>query len=753
MEGGFKVPHIIPQDLLLIQELIGVSLPPVPLQPTAPQAQTEEQKNPDAKDISSSGSEDSDDDAEGEKADASEEEIAADLIPSTITDDDDLGLGGKIESKALSGPSDSDSDSESISSEEEKEQKEGAKHPTQKADADADADDDEDDALLNTTSGTYFQTKHEVQEANITVPDTDEVGPDEVLERVGEVMNILDRVAIVRGLPSEALNRASDRALDSDTLLVFGDRKVMGYIYETFGPTSQPLYQVKFNSAYPLNPERVQEGREVFHVPARSRFVFVNQIKAIKGSDASNMHDEEPADDELEFSDDEQEAAWKSRLKRKRGESRARSVASSRQATPNPSFMRDQELADEGFFSRNAYDEHGPYDIDYSSPGPSSSRPAPIPYDDPYGDAYTAPDIVDPESKAANTATATAESGSGSVESKSSYDHGRRADRGYERSEGYGRGGGRDRNRDRRGRERDSHRDGHRDRGRGRGRGGGGGGGGGGRGPQQRYGNADHSHSQDRNTRSVSPTSLAIARATGQGYPGLESQNQNQNRQYLPQHQDPAGYSPVTGWGYGQQAPYQQQHYGYGMQQQYQHQHHTAYHGHVGYDVNVNMNMNVPGAAPFVQPHINPRFMSAFTMGMPGQHSTSYAQPPPIQMQQHQHYSNSLSQSASTQHGSAPHPGVVPPTGSKWAAASPVQERSSSSLPQANLRTLASKILGEKRRVISHAYVTRVICPSINIGGEVPQFWGTCEDEKASNSAELQSNEVDANKYFEGSLL
>jgi H/ACA ribonucleoprotein complex non-core subunit NAF1 len=39
----------------------------------------------------------------------------------------------------------------------------------------------------------------------------------------------------------------------------------------------------------------------------------------LKGSDASNVHDEEPADDELEFSDDEAEAAYRSHLKRKCG--------------------------------------------------------------------------------------------------------------------------------------------------------------------------------------------------------------------------------------------------------------------------------------------------------------------------------------------------------------------------------------------------------------------------------------------------
>jgi H/ACA ribonucleoprotein complex non-core subunit NAF1 len=86
-------------------------------------------------------------------------------------------------------------------------------------------------------------------------------------------------------------------------------------IFETFGPTQQPMYQVKFNSAYPLDPEKVQVSRAVFHVPQRSRFIFVSQVKKLKGSDASNVHDEEPADDELEFSDDEAEAAWKSAKK------------------------------------------------------------------------------------------------------------------------------------------------------------------------------------------------------------------------------------------------------------------------------------------------------------------------------------------------------------------------------------------------------------------------------------------------------
>lgn len=41
----------------------------------------------------------------------------------------------------------------------------------------------------------------------------------------------------------------------------------------------------------------------------------MNELKRFKGSDASNVHDEEPAEYELEFSDDEEEAAHKARLK------------------------------------------------------------------------------------------------------------------------------------------------------------------------------------------------------------------------------------------------------------------------------------------------------------------------------------------------------------------------------------------------------------------------------------------------------
>ena len=90
--------------------------------------------------------------------------------------------------------------------------------------------DDDEDAVPIASSGTYFHTKHEIAETDIVIPKVNRIDPDEVLEKVGEVMNIVDRIVIIKGNPSNMLNRGSDRALDSDTLLVFNDRTVMGYV-------------------------------------------------------------------------------------------------------------------------------------------------------------------------------------------------------------------------------------------------------------------------------------------------------------------------------------------------------------------------------------------------------------------------------------------------------------------------------------------------------------------------------------------
>ena len=62
--------------------------------------------------------------------------------------------------------------------------------------------------------------------------------------------------------------------------------------------------------------------------------------------------------------------------------------SSSKLGTPIPSRMHDQDLKDEDLSfepSSNPYDGYGPYDMDFTA---SVTRPPPVPYDDPYSDVY-----------------------------------------------------------------------------------------------------------------------------------------------------------------------------------------------------------------------------------------------------------------------------------------------------------------------------------------------------------------------------
>ncbi|PIL31357.1 hypothetical protein GSI_06056 [Ganoderma sinense ZZ0214-1] len=318
---SFAVPSSIPQDLQLIQDILG-DLPSTHISPKVQQPLQEHASS---------------DDEHGTDSDTdSEKEVEADIL-GHVEDGD----GAPSEST-----SDSDSSNDSDSEPEEGEEPD-AQRPKQKQSRIA--DDDDEDGEQAATSEAQVRTKNELVDLYIAVPEVSQVGPDERLEKVGEIMSIVNNVVIVKGVPSPIANRGSEKALDSETLLVSEDRNVLGYIFETFGPTSEPLYQIKFNSKWPLDVEKVQVGRPVFHVPEKSHYVFVQQLRHLKGSDASNVHDEEPGEDELEFSDDEAEAAHKRSHAQRREQQRFRagSVVSSRHATPVPSFMKDQDMIDD----------------------------------------------------------------------------------------------------------------------------------------------------------------------------------------------------------------------------------------------------------------------------------------------------------------------------------------------------------------------------------------------------------------------
>jgi len=196
---------------------------------------------------------------------------------------------------------------------------------------------------------TYVPSAHEVPPEAVPIPPLPDPStlPSDPLIKVGEIINVLPDTVIIRGGLAVTASERKDAALDEGSLLLFSDRTPLGYVFETFGPTSLPHYVVRIDgkaiaeaqeaSENPVKEEEttnqpnpapytssqsyipsqtlISVSQSVYHIPSLSNFVFTSALARMKGSDASNIHDEEPAEHELEFSDDEAEAAYKRQLR------------------------------------------------------------------------------------------------------------------------------------------------------------------------------------------------------------------------------------------------------------------------------------------------------------------------------------------------------------------------------------------------------------------------------------------------------
>lgn len=157
------------------------------------------------------------------------------------------------------------------------------------------------------------RTANERVEEVIPKPDI-EVTADMKIEILGLVEATVESTVVVKAKTS-----GDYQVLESGSVLCLADRTVVGVVSETLGRVEQPLYTIRFtNDAAIEEAGLAQSGTSVYYVVPHSTFVFTQPLKGLKGSDASNFHDEEVGDDEMEFSDDEKEAEHKRQLKLKR---------------------------------------------------------------------------------------------------------------------------------------------------------------------------------------------------------------------------------------------------------------------------------------------------------------------------------------------------------------------------------------------------------------------------------------------------
>lgn len=162
-----------------------------------------------------------------------------------------------------------------------------------------------------------IRSKNEADEAAYTLPDDYQVPEDAALEFVGEIIGFVEKSAIIKANTSGEF-----RILKDKSVLCFEDRTLLGPLFETFGRLQAPNYRVKFNTEENMNAVRAKNDLRVFYVVGGAEFLYTDAIKKLKGTDASNCHDEELPEDEQEFSDDEQELALRQEKKRRKKQDR-----------------------------------------------------------------------------------------------------------------------------------------------------------------------------------------------------------------------------------------------------------------------------------------------------------------------------------------------------------------------------------------------------------------------------------------------
>ena len=136
------------------------------------------------------------------------------------------------------------------------------------------------------------------------------VTPDMKIQELGDVEVLVENMAVIKAKTS-----GEYQVLEMGSVLCLDDRSVIGVVAETLGRVQQPYYTVRFTNTAAIAEAGLSKGTKVCYVEQHSTTVFTQPLKAYKGSDASNLHDEEVGDDEMEFSDDEKEAEHKRRLK------------------------------------------------------------------------------------------------------------------------------------------------------------------------------------------------------------------------------------------------------------------------------------------------------------------------------------------------------------------------------------------------------------------------------------------------------
>lgn len=215
--------------------------------------------------------------------------------------------------------------------------------------------DDDGDRGGKSAGGAQVRTKNEQPEEYIPRPDVT-ITEEMKVEELGSIQTIVDTIALVK-----AITPGEYQVLDTGSVLCTADRRVIGVVSETIGKVIQPLYTIRFNTPEEPAELGLAAGTKIFYPADHANYVFTEPLKNLKGSDASNIHDEEVGDDEMEFSDDEKEAEYKRSLKQKKREKwKSNNPGAATRGGKDPHPLRQATSAADGGLNYDE-DDDGPY--------------------------------------------------------------------------------------------------------------------------------------------------------------------------------------------------------------------------------------------------------------------------------------------------------------------------------------------------------------------------------------------------------
>lgn len=211
--------------------------------------------------------------------------------------------------------------------------------------------DDEGERGGKTGNAAQLRTKNELAEEAIPKPEVT-ITPEMKLEELGVIEHIVDTIALIK-----AFTPGEYQVLDSGSVICTAERVVIGAISETIGKVLQPMYTVIFSSEEEVKELGLEVGSKVYYTPEHATFIFTEPLKNLKGSDASNLYDEEAGDDDVEFSDDEKEAEHKRAVKQKKKD-KWKNANGKAGSSSNDHPLRQEMNVDGGL---NYDDDDGPY--------------------------------------------------------------------------------------------------------------------------------------------------------------------------------------------------------------------------------------------------------------------------------------------------------------------------------------------------------------------------------------------------------